>query len=78
MLFLIIQRARGWEEQHEGPRGTWNSSGNWTFKMASLLINENITPEDPEQPEERTWIGEGVEGRKRERSGTADEGVDGG
>ena len=45
--------------------------------MASLLINENITPEDLEQPEERTWIGEGVEGRKRERSGTADEGVDG-
>ena len=43
-----------------------------------LLINENITPEDPEQPEERTWVGEGVEGRKRERSGTADEGVDGG
>ena len=43
-----------------------------------MLIDKTITPEDPEQPEERAWVGEGVEGRKRERSGTADEGVDGG
>ena len=46
--------------------------------LLRYAVNENITTEDPEQPEERAGVSEGFEGRKREGSWTADEGVDGG